>query len=181
MSNTVTYCLLPNDHGYRAGSDGTIWTCLVREAFGDGRPGSHCVPGPIWRPLRPGTQKATGRKHVAIRGRSRLVHHLVLEAFVGPRPNGMEACHTDDDFSNNALSNLRWDTPSSNVADRIRNGKQPRGERHGRSKITADTVRAIRAEHAAGGISQVALAAKHGLDQRLVSRIIRRERWTHIV
>lgn len=52
----------------------------------------------------------------------RSVHLLVLEAFVGPRPEGMEACHHDDIPTNNQLSNLRWDTKPANTYDRIRNG-----------------------------------------------------------
>lgn len=52
----------------------------------------------------------------------RTVHRLVLEAFVGPRPEGLECCHWDDNPANNHLSNLRWDTPSSNEQDKIRNG-----------------------------------------------------------
>lgn len=57
-------------------------------------------------------------------GKTRLgrVSVLVLEAFVGPRPPGMQGCHWDDDPSNNHLSNLRWGTPKQNAADRVRNG-----------------------------------------------------------
>lgn len=51
------------------------------------------------------------------------VHHLVLENFVGPRPLGLMGCHRDDDDSNNRLTNLRWDTQSSNARDCIRNGR----------------------------------------------------------
>ena len=54
--------------------------------------------------------------------RSFQVHHLVLTAFVGPRPEGLEGCHWDDDPTNNCLSNLRWDTRSANVRDSVRNG-----------------------------------------------------------
>lgn len=53
----------------------------------------------------------------------RPIHRLVLEAFVGPRPEGMECCHLDDDPTNNRLSNLRWDTHSANQYDQVRNGK----------------------------------------------------------
>ena len=53
----------------------------------------------------------------------RYVHHLVLEAFVGPCPPGMEGCHADDDRMNNHLSNLRWDTRSANILDRKLNGR----------------------------------------------------------
>jgi hypothetical protein len=50
------------------------------------------------------------------------VHRLVLEAFVGPRPAGMEACHNDGNPVNNVPSNLRWDTKSANAQDRVRHG-----------------------------------------------------------
>jgi len=48
---------------------------------------------------------------------SEYVHTLVLTAFVGPRPNGMVACHWNDKRFDNRLSNLRWDTMKNNQAD----------------------------------------------------------------
>ena len=50
------------------------------------------------------------------------LHSLVLEAFVGPRPDGMFGLHWDDDPTNNCLDNLRWGTPTDNAQDSIRNG-----------------------------------------------------------
>lgn len=50
------------------------------------------------------------------------VHRLVLAAFVGPCPPGMEGCHDDGDPSNNQLTNLRWDTHSANIADQVTHG-----------------------------------------------------------
>lgn len=50
------------------------------------------------------------------------VHRLVLETFVGPCPPGMETCHDNDVPDDNRLENLRWDTPRSNGADRVKNG-----------------------------------------------------------
>ena len=52
----------------------------------------------------------------------RYVHHLVLETFVGPRPEGYFACHNDGDPLNCWLDNLRWDTASNNQLDNVRNG-----------------------------------------------------------
>ena len=49
------------------------------------------------------------------------VHRLVLESFVGPCPEGMEACHNDSDPSNNSLENLRWDTHAANMQDKVEN------------------------------------------------------------
>lgn len=54
--------------------------------------------------------------------RHRRVAHLVLGAFVGPRPDGHVCCHWDDDPANNRLENLRWDTASANRLDSVRNG-----------------------------------------------------------
>lgn len=56
-------------------------------------------------------------------GRTRFVHHLVLEAFVGPRPAGMQACHFNGNGHDNRLSNLRWDTQSGNQLDAVRLGE----------------------------------------------------------
>jgi hypothetical protein len=53
----------------------------------------------------------------------RQVGVTVLEAFVGPRPPGLHCCHWDDDPMNNVPGNLRWDTPTGNAADRLRNGR----------------------------------------------------------
>lgn len=50
------------------------------------------------------------------------VHRLVLLAHRGECPPGHEACHADDQRTNNRLSNLRWSTPEANIADRFANG-----------------------------------------------------------
>lgn len=50
------------------------------------------------------------------------VHRLVLEAFVGRCPDGMECCHNNGIADDNRLENLRWDTPSANQYDSVRHG-----------------------------------------------------------
>ena len=56
------------------------------------------------------------------KGRVKRVHRLVLEAFVGPCPDGHEALHGDGDAGNPSLSNLRWGTKLENAQDSIRHG-----------------------------------------------------------
>jgi hypothetical protein len=70
----------------------------------------------------------TNRFHLSVnlyqggRATSRTVHSLVLEAFVGARPDGLHGCHNDGDPNNNHVGNLRWDTPSGNILDSVRHG-----------------------------------------------------------
>ena len=69
-----------------------------------------------------GSHNYRGYAQVGMFGKSKKVHRLVLEAFVGPCPKGMVACHWNDDPSDNRLENLRWDTEKANQADKMRNG-----------------------------------------------------------
>lgn len=54
--------------------------------------------------------------------RAFVIHRLVLWAFVGPAPAGLEALHGDGDPTNNALTNLRWGTRSENSLDQVAHG-----------------------------------------------------------
>lgn len=89
------------------------------------------------------------------------VHRLVLETFVGPCPDGMEACHGNGDNSDNRLENLRWDLHQSNIDDKTRHGTQPAGEAHGMHRLTASDVRQIRAHR--GWFSAEQLAGWYGV------------------
>ena len=53
----------------------------------------------------------------------------------------------------------------------------PRGEQAGGARLSWAQVRAIRARHAAGGISLGQLAREHGMNVSTVSRIVHRQLW----
>ena len=79
------------------------------------------------------------------RQRTRLVHQLVLEAFVGPR-DGKQACHNNGIRTDNRLENLRWGTISENALDRSKHGRAtPKGQASPRAILTVSDVREIRA------------------------------------
>jgi len=42
------------------------------------------------------------------------VHRLVLEAFIGPCPKGLQCCHGHSGSANNRLLNLSWGTQEKN-------------------------------------------------------------------
>ncbi|WP_352681130.1 NUMOD4 motif-containing HNH endonuclease [Mesorhizobium sp. M0184] len=115
------------------------------------------------------------RDHIA---KCELVHTLVLENFVGPRPEGKYGCHKDDRPANNRLDNLYWGTPTENCADKIRNGKQPRGTQIPWAKLTEQDVLYIRTN--ACNTSQSELATKFGVRQPQISRVVNRHEWQHI-
>ena len=51
------------------------------------------------------------------------VHRLVLEAFVGPHPEGKPCgLHKDDNQSDNRIENLYWGSSSENRYDAVANG-----------------------------------------------------------
>lgn len=104
-------------------------------------------------------------------------HKLVLEAFVSVRPDGLECCHNDGNPQNNHWSNLRWDTPKNNHADKVRHGTTNRGERCGTAKLTLEQVRAIRQDNRLQRI----IAAEYGVKDNTISRIKSGKRWAHDV
>lgn len=87
------------------------------------------APGPstrVGRVLKPSTNsKGYSIVRLCRNGvqRNKRVHRLVLEAFVGACPLGMECRHLDDDKSNNQLPNLVWGTRGENEYDKVRNGR----------------------------------------------------------
>lgn len=60
--------------------------------------------------------------HRAGRRATRTVHSIVLEAFHGPRPVGLEGCHRNGQATDNRACNLRWGTRSSNHLDKVQHG-----------------------------------------------------------
>jgi hypothetical protein len=108
------------------------------------------------------------------------VHELVLTAFVGPRPVGMETCHNDGNPLNNHLTNLRWDTHQANQLDRNRHGTSNAGERHGMHKLTEEDVRNIRKMALSGRYKHEEIANKFGIHKKYVGTIKNRKIWKHV-
>lgn len=97
----------------------------------------------------------------------RLVHNLVAEAFIGPRPDGLQVCHNNGNGADNRVENLRYGTAKSNRDDRRKHGK------HG-NKLTEDQVRSILQDPR----PQSVIAAEYGINQSNVSRIKNGKTWT---
>lgn len=111
-----------------------------------------------------------------------LLHRLVLAAFVGPCPPGMECCHEDGDPADNRLENLRWDTKTSNQQDRRKHGTwhdktAARGHRHGMAKLQEAEARQIKYDRET---SHDALAERFGVTTATIRDIQGGKSWRHI-
>jgi hypothetical protein len=68
-------------------------------------------------------------------------------------------------------------THEENMADMAKKGRQSRGSRHARVKLTEVMVREIRARYRAG-VSQRMLAREYGVALGAIDSVIRRKSWT---
>ncbi len=113
-----------------------------------------------------------------------VVHRLVMEAFVGKCPDGIQVNHKNGDKSDNRLENLEYVTPQENSIHAYQVlGRKPvhnRGEAAGGAKLTESQVLQIRSEYDGKHGSYSKLARKFGVDNKTVSSIINRKYWTHI-
>lgn len=107
-----------------------------------------------------------------------LVHRLVMQTFVGDCPDGMEVCHNDGDPSNNAVSNLRYDTRVNNAADSELHGTRLTGAKNHKTKLTPENV--VRIRELSEFQTQERLALAFGVSQGAISRVLLRKTWRHV-
>lgn len=113
--------------------------------------------------------------------RSGYIHRLVATAFIENPEGKREVNHKDGNKQNNRVENLEWMTTSENqqhaydVLKRI----GPRGEVCGRSKLTSDIVRSIRAAKA-DGETAVAIAKRWGVHNTTVDAVLKGKTWWHV-
>lgn len=167
-TESVRYLPAVGFPGYRVGDDGSVWTCHRWRNFHSGE----------WRRLTPISAGENPHMKVTLKkGKGRVqkyVHVLVLEAFVGPRPEGMQACHDPDwNPGNNRLSNLRWGTQSDNTQDCLRHGRHftPFARLPSASKSQQEEIR----RRAAGGQSTRTIARSMHLGKSTVWSVIARQ------
>ena len=142
---------------------------LIRKIGNAHRGGKVLKPIPVgkWGHLKVGLSRA-GECHYA------LVHRLVLEAFVGPCPHGMESCHfPDSDPSNNRLNNLRWDTPTANHLDAIKHGTLRTGTDHEWTRYDYSAIYRLHND----GCSRREIAAITGISRSHLGKVLNGCSW----
>ncbi len=120
-----------------------------------------------------------GRKNKAFRA-----HVMAYEFTYGPVPDGLFVCHKCDNRACCNPAHLFVGTPADNVRDMVEKGRIARdtgrrGELHGMSKVTDESVREMR-RLASEGWSYVKLGLRYGISDVQASRIVRRICWYHL-
>lgn len=176
MAEQVEYRFVPGTNEfYRVGSDGTVWSRFLH--------GSNNRDKGPWKIKRP-TPGRTGYLKVKIRradGSKKwmMVHRLVLESFVGPCPDEMQARHFPDrNPANCRLDNLSWGTPLENAADKKVHGTLVRGSTHWCARLTDGDADEIRLRFQAGE-SIRSLSKSFGVVTSMISSIISGKKWKH--
>lgn len=111
-------------------------------------------------------------------GKTTYAHRLSYAAHVGRIDGPMCVLHKCDNRKCINPDHLFTGTPADNAQDMMSKGRQTRGEKNPRAKITssdADEIRKIRAET---GESHRRIASMFGISRVQVGRIIRGARWT---
>lgn len=177
----VRYRLIPNLEAYRVGDDGSIWSSLQKPSSA-GAHGRRWVAGGPWKRL---VGNITNRGYRAIclqvdgRDKKLRVHRLVLLAFQGECPHGMQSAHNNGVRDDNRLCNLRWATPKENQADSKSHGTHAVGVSAPGAKLTGSLVVAIRRQKDSGA-SRRDLARKYGVCQTTIFNVCKRTAWAHI-
>lgn len=162
--------------GYYVTDDGRVWSDPKGRHFKTG----------MWLTLVPNDN---GYLTVNLLGPDRYrrirVHRLVLEAFVGPCPDGLEACHRNDIKTNNQIENLYWGTRRQNMRDAKDNGKhfEPPpmiGEDNPSALLKEEEVRTIIYEYRTGLFTQQEIADIHGMSRSHIAAIVGRKAWKHL-
>lgn len=107
------------------------------------------------------------------------VHRTVIEAFIGPIPDGMQINHLSGDKNDNSLKNLAICTPSENMRHSTDVLGNHRGALARAAKLSERQVLGVISDYALGmGITALARALK--VDPETVRDIISGRTWRHI-
>lgn len=124
-----------------------------------------------------------GRFHLGARNRAVLAHRVAFFLANGYLPPA--ARHRCDRPPCCNAAHLLPGTWADNNRDMVERGRHRggggrRGVAHHAAKLDDASVFAIRAAYLAGGVSQRALAERHGVSQRTVAKIVTGVGWKHI-
>ena len=110
-------------------------------------------------------------------GKPGTTHRLSYRTFVGNIPDSKCVLHACGVRWCIKPSHLYLGTNKDNSNDRIRDGNNAQGERHGRSKLTWKSVQEIRSKYDSGKFIQLQLSKMYGVSGPVISQIVNGKIW----
>jgi len=173
--NIIIITPIQNHDGYFASNDGKIYSQWVNK-------GMHgLVKEGALKELKCSRANKHGHKMVRMggrKGKTKLVHRIIYEAFNGEIKNDLMIRHINDLPDDNRLANLVPGTQSDNMQDAIRSGRFAMGVKNGQSKLGVEDVLFIR--RMAGVLTHKEMGEMFGVTRSTIGHVVRRSSWKHI-
>lgn len=150
---------------------GIPWYLPLRERFERQRTvnGTNCWD---WT----GHISAVGYGQIKDNYRTKMAHRVAWELHNGPIPDGLCVCHACDNRRCVNPTHLFLGTSAENTADKVRKGRQARGQHAGKGKLTPAEVIEIRASTE----NPKSIGPKYGVHWSQIYKIRKRDFWRHL-
>jgi hypothetical protein len=112
-------------------------------------------------------------------GKSRRAHRFIYELVKGSIGD-LYVCHTCDNRRCVNPEHMFLGTPQDNSTDMVNKERQNRGEKNPKAKLSKEDIVEIRRKYELGIANQVELAEEYKVRNGHISKIIRKELWSHI-
>lgn len=133
---------------------------------------------PCW--LWPGTRNRDDYAVIqGAGGKQLLLSRVLWEQAHGPIPKGFKVLHRCDRPACVRLVHFFLGTAADNVADKVRKGRQARGETHGNVRLTAAAVLEIRHQLSCG-VRGKTLARRYNVSPSTISAVRSGQNWSHV-
>lgn len=139
------------------------------------------VIGAFGRALKPFDRKGNGYLTVFLSKKNATVHSLVMQEFVGIRPDGMVINHINGIKWDNRLENLEYCSQSHNIQQDFVHGRRSyKGEKNNSVKLTEKDVLEIIRLYQSGDYTYASLAKKYGVHVCGISNIMNGHCWSYL-
>ena len=137
------------------------------------------TPGQCWE--WQSTRHGKGYGHFRIGDRVEKAHRVSYELFVGPVASPLQVLHGCDNPACVNPDHLWLGTNEDNLADRQAKGRQARGSRNAKAKLTEHQVRQIRELSARVRGDYGEIARRFGVSESTVKHIAYGRTWKHLL
>ncbi len=131
-----------------------------------------------------GSIGGNGRPRFSIKSIYFVAARIAYEIEYGPFDKSQNVCHSCDNPLCVNPAHLWLGTQRDNLEDMTNKGRRAvgnkvsnPGEKNPAAKLTSIQVSEIRERYSEGNVTQQTLAAKYGVSQRMISLIVRHEKW----